>query len=459
MREVGIHSRDGFEIGLELTAKARRLGRPVAELPTIWLDRTAGESNFKLAAVDPACTCAGTASPSAARRCRTLRAEAAALVAADAQAHPHRLAVDAKRAPSIQRSGNGKSRKANKSWKRSSSPVPPDSSAATSSRSCCARATRSSASTTTPSTGRSRSPTTTTRTTSSSRATCRTPSSMTELLADCDHFIAGAALIGGISYFHTYAYDLLAAERAHHRLVRATPRSPRTKAGTLKKVTYMSSSMVFESTRPLAVPGGRRAQVPPPLSSYGFQKLAVEYFARAAWDQYQLAVHDRPAVQLRRHRRIARARRRRDRLRQREARDEPRRARPGAEGPQGPGPAAHPRRGQPGPPLHLRRRPRAAASSSAMSTTRPRSTTTSTSRPRPGTPSSSSPRSIWRKIKGPDAPLRLVHDPAFEYDVQQRVPDVDQGQGGPRIRGDHHPRGHARRGHPVDRQAIDDGTI
>ena len=49
VRSVGIHSRDGFEIGLELTAKARRLGRPVAEIPTIWLDRTAGESNFKLA--------------------------------------------------------------------------------------------------------------------------------------------------------------------------------------------------------------------------------------------------------------------------------------------------------------------------------------------------------------------------------------------------------------------------
>ena len=33
---------------------------------------------------------------------------------------------------------------------------------------------------------------------------------MTELIADCDHFVAGAAMIGGISYFHTYAYDLLA---------------------------------------------------------------------------------------------------------------------------------------------------------------------------------------------------------------------------------------------------------
>lgn len=48
IREVGIHSRSGFEIGLELTAKARRLRRPVAELPTIWLDRDFGESNFQL---------------------------------------------------------------------------------------------------------------------------------------------------------------------------------------------------------------------------------------------------------------------------------------------------------------------------------------------------------------------------------------------------------------------------
>jgi glycosyltransferase involved in cell wall biosynthesis len=48
VREVGIDSRDGFEIGLELTAKARRMRLPVAEIPTIWLDRQFGESNFKL---------------------------------------------------------------------------------------------------------------------------------------------------------------------------------------------------------------------------------------------------------------------------------------------------------------------------------------------------------------------------------------------------------------------------
>lgn len=48
VRAVGIESRDGFEIGLELTAKARRHRMPVAELPTIWLDRSFGVSNFKM---------------------------------------------------------------------------------------------------------------------------------------------------------------------------------------------------------------------------------------------------------------------------------------------------------------------------------------------------------------------------------------------------------------------------
>jgi dolichol-phosphate mannosyltransferase len=49
INKVGIHSRHGFEIGLELTAKARRLGLSVAEIPTTWIDRTFGKSNFRLA--------------------------------------------------------------------------------------------------------------------------------------------------------------------------------------------------------------------------------------------------------------------------------------------------------------------------------------------------------------------------------------------------------------------------
>src|SRR6478735_3832192 len=110
---------------------------------------------------------------------------------------------------------------------------------------------------------------------------------MTELLSDCDHFIAGAALIGGISYFHTYAYDLLATnERISAASCDAAIEAQ--KSGRLSKVTYLSSSMVFESTTSWPSKEGDERIVPPPLSSYGFQKLAVEYFARAAWDQYKL---------------------------------------------------------------------------------------------------------------------------------------------------------------------------
>jgi glycosyltransferase involved in cell wall biosynthesis len=48
IRQVGIESDKGFEIGIELVAKARRHRRPVAEIPTIWLNRSFGVSNFKL---------------------------------------------------------------------------------------------------------------------------------------------------------------------------------------------------------------------------------------------------------------------------------------------------------------------------------------------------------------------------------------------------------------------------
>jgi UDP-glucose 4-epimerase len=110
---------------------------------------------------------------------------------------------------------------------------------------------------------------------------------MTSLLSDCDHFVAGAAMIGGISYFHAYAYDLLAT---NERIIAASCDAAIAahRAGRLKKVTYMSSSMVFESAQTWPSYEGQERECPPPLSSYGFQKLAVEYFARAAYDQYKL---------------------------------------------------------------------------------------------------------------------------------------------------------------------------
>jgi UDP-glucose 4-epimerase len=70
---------------------------------------------------------------------------------------------------------------------------------------------------------------------------------MKDILMGCEHFIAGAAMIGGISYFHTYAYDLLATnERIIATSCDAAIAAHR--AGSLKKMTYLSSSMVYEST-------------------------------------------------------------------------------------------------------------------------------------------------------------------------------------------------------------------
>jgi len=110
---------------------------------------------------------------------------------------------------------------------------------------------------------------------------------LTELTAECDHIVAGAAIIGGISYFHEFAYDLLAEnERILAATFDAAIRSFR--SGRLRKVTVLSSSMVFESATVFPTPEGAQLSSPPPISTYGFQKLASEYFARGAWQQYRL---------------------------------------------------------------------------------------------------------------------------------------------------------------------------
>lgn len=108
-----------------------------------------------------------------------------------------------------------------------------------------------------------------------------------ELLADCDHLVAGAAVIGGISYFHELAYDLLAEnERIIASTFDAAIWAHRTQR--LKKITVLSSSMVYESTERFPTPEGEQLRSPPPLSTYGFQKLACEYFAKGAQEQYKL---------------------------------------------------------------------------------------------------------------------------------------------------------------------------
>jgi UDP-glucose 4-epimerase len=108
-----------------------------------------------------------------------------------------------------------------------------------------------------------------------------------ELLAGCDHFVAGAAIIGGISLFHALAYDLIAEnERITAAAFDAAISAHR--AGSLKKITVVSSSMVYESADVYPTPEGEQHRCPPPRSTYGFQKLATEYFAQGAHEQYGL---------------------------------------------------------------------------------------------------------------------------------------------------------------------------
>ncbi|MCR1782663.1 NAD-dependent epimerase/dehydratase family protein [Nocardioides carbamazepini] len=245
---------------------------------------------------------------------------------------------------------------------------------------------------------------------------------MTKLLADCDHFIAGAALIGGISYFHAYAYDLLAQ---NERIMAASCDAAieAFKHGKLKKVTYMSSSMVFESTEHWPSKEGDERKIPPPLSSYGFQKLAVEYFAKAAWDQYGLPytiVRPFNCVGIGEGRALGDVEVDSGNVKLAMSHVVPDIVQKIVKGQD---------------PLHILGEGNqirhytyggdlAKGIVECMSQDAAHNNDFNIS-----TPQSTSVRElaevIWRKIKG-DAPLTIVSDPAYEYDVQKRVPDVQK---------------------------------
>ena len=108
-----------------------------------------------------------------------------------------------------------------------------------------------------------------------------------DLLDECDQFVASAAMIGGISYFHEMAYDLIAE---NERIISAAFDSAiwAFKNKKLKKINVISSSMVYESAINYPSKEGDQLIVPPPASTYGFQKLSTEYFAKGAFEQYGL---------------------------------------------------------------------------------------------------------------------------------------------------------------------------
>jgi UDP-glucose 4-epimerase len=110
---------------------------------------------------------------------------------------------------------------------------------------------------------------------------------LTELADGCDQILAAAAMIGGIGYFHAHAYDLLAE---NERILAATfdAAIAERSRGHLDRIVVLSSSMVYENATAFPTPETAVAESPPPTSTYGFQKLASEYFARGAWEQHRL---------------------------------------------------------------------------------------------------------------------------------------------------------------------------
>ena len=244
---------------------------------------------------------------------------------------------------------------------------------------------------------------------------------LTSLAVECDQVVAGAAMIGGISYFHEFAYDLMAE---NERICAATfdAAIEAHRRGRLSKITVISSSMVFESVSVFPTPEGAQVTNPPPHSTYGFQKLATEFFAHGAREQYGL-----PFTIVRPFNCVGIGERRA--LRDHEIMSGNVKL---AMSHVVPDLVQKVVRGQD--PLHIfgdgsqvrhytyggdlargirlaMESPRALNEDFNLSTAESTTVRELAS-------------VIWRKINGPDRELRFVSDPPYEHDVQMRVPDV-----------------------------------
>ena len=184
--------------------------------------------------------------------------------------------------------------------------------------------------------------------------------------------------------------------------------------------------MVFESTTQWPSAEGSEREIPPPLSSYGFQKLAVEYFARAAWDQYKLPytiIRPFNCVGVGEGRALGDAEVLSGNVKLAMSHVVPDLVQKVLKGQD---------------PLHIlgegnqvrhytyggdlaRGIVDAMAHPDALNDDFNLSTPV-------GTTVAELAEVIWRKIKGTTTPLRLVHDEAFEYDVQKRVPATEKAE-------------------------------
>lgn len=98
-----------------------------------------------------------------------------------------------------------------------------------------------------------------------------------------DYCIHLAAKIGGIGYFHKYPATILSENNKMYSAVFEAA-----VANKIKRIIYLSSSMVFESTKSFPSREEDIGRIPSPLSAYGFSKLVGEWYCRAFKYQFNL---------------------------------------------------------------------------------------------------------------------------------------------------------------------------
>lgn len=98
-----------------------------------------------------------------------------------------------------------------------------------------------------------------------------------------DYCIHLAAKIGGIGYFHKFPATILSENNKMYSAVFEAAVEKK-----IKRMIYLSSSMVFESTKDFPSHETDLAIIPPPVSAYGFSKLVGEWYCHAFKDEFGL---------------------------------------------------------------------------------------------------------------------------------------------------------------------------
>jgi nucleoside-diphosphate-sugar epimerase len=99
----------------------------------------------------------------------------------------------------------------------------------------------------------------------------------------CTHVIHLAAIVGGIGNFHKYPHTLLEMNTGLYNGVFRAALEER-----VERLTYVSSSMVFENATEFPTTEEYVRDTPIPTSAYGFSKLAGEIYCRAIHDEHGL---------------------------------------------------------------------------------------------------------------------------------------------------------------------------